>query len=82
VPRKEALEFLAGATMLLSLPAGQRLCVPAKIFEYVRFEAWMLVLATPESATGRLLAGTERTSSTTRTSTASRRCSVSATPSS
>jgi len=59
VPRKEALEFLAGATMLLSLPQDSDYAVPAKIFEYVRFEAWMLVLATPESATGRLLQGTE-----------------------
>ena len=59
VPRKEALEFLAGATMLLSLPQDSDFAVPAKIFEYVRFEAWMLVLATPGSATGRLLEGSE-----------------------
>jgi hypothetical protein len=59
VPRKQALEFLAGATMLLSLPQDSDFAVPAKIFEYVRFEAWMLVLATPGSATGRLLMETE-----------------------
>ncbi len=59
VPRKESLEFLAGATMLLSLPQDSDFAVPAKIFEYVRFEAWMLVLAMPESATGRLLKDTE-----------------------
>jgi hypothetical protein len=59
VPRKESLEFLAGATMLLSLPQDSDFAVPAKIFEYVRFEAWMLVLATPESATGRLLKDSE-----------------------
>lgn len=59
VPRKQALEFLAGATMLLSLPQDSDFAVPAKIYEYVRFEAWMLVLATPGSATGQLLRGTE-----------------------
>ncbi len=59
VPRKESLEFLAGASMLLSLPQDSDFAVPAKIFEYVRFEAWMIVLSTPESATGRLLQGTE-----------------------
>lgn len=59
VPRKQALEFLAGATMLLSLPQDSDFAIPAKIYEYVRFEAWMLVLATPGSATGQLLEGTE-----------------------
>jgi glycosyltransferase involved in cell wall biosynthesis len=59
VPRKQALEFLAGATMLLSLPQDSEFAVPAKIYEYVRFEAWMLVLATPGSATGQLLDGTD-----------------------
>jgi glycosyltransferase involved in cell wall biosynthesis len=59
VPRKEALEFLAGATMLLSLPQDSDFAVPAKIFEYVRFEAWMLVLATTNSATGQLLANSD-----------------------
>jgi hypothetical protein len=59
VPRKEALEFFAGASMLLSLPQDSDYAVPAKIYEYLRFEAWMLVLATPDSATGRVLEDTE-----------------------
>ncbi|MEP6729237.1 MAG: hypothetical protein ABJE10_01300 [bacterium] len=59
VPRKEAMDFLAGATMLLSLPQDSDFAVPAKIYEYVRFEAWMLVLATARSATGRLLQNSE-----------------------
>ncbi len=59
LPRQEALEFLAGATMLLSLPQDSDFAVPAKIYEYLRFDAWMLVLATPESATGRLLRDTD-----------------------
>ena len=59
VPRKESLEFLAGGTMLLSLPQDSHFAVPAKIYEYLRFEAWMLVMATPDSATGMLLRDTE-----------------------
>ncbi|MEO8333656.1 MAG: glycosyltransferase [bacterium] len=59
VPRKESLEFLAGGTMLLSLPQDSDFAVPAKIYEYLRFEAWMLVMAAADSATGMLLRGTE-----------------------
>ena len=50
------MEFLGGATMLLSLPQYADLCVPAKIFEYTKFAAWVLILATPGSATARLFA--------------------------
>jgi hypothetical protein len=53
--RKQTLEFLAGATMLLSLPQDNHLAVPAKIYEYVMVDAWMLVLAEPQSSTARLL---------------------------
>jgi hypothetical protein len=59
VPRKEAMEFLAGGTMLLNLPQDSDFAVPAKIYEYLRFEAWMLVLAAANSATGMLLRDTE-----------------------
>lgn len=59
VPRKRVMEFLAGATVLLSLPQGTDFAVPAKIYEYVRFPAWMLIAASAESATAQLLAGTE-----------------------
>ena len=51
------MEFLAGATMLLSLPQDADLCVPAKIFEYTKFNAWVLILATEGSATARVFAG-------------------------
>jgi glycosyltransferase involved in cell wall biosynthesis len=54
-PHRAALEFLAGATVLVSLPQDNDLAIPAKIFEYVRFDAWVLVMATPASATGLLL---------------------------
>jgi hypothetical protein len=57
--RKEVLEFLAGASMLLSLPQDTDYAIPAKIYEYMRVDAWMLVLAHPGGATARLLENTE-----------------------
>jgi hypothetical protein len=57
--RQQSMEFLAGATMLLSLPQDSDFAVPAKIYEYLRFDAWMLVMATPQSATALLLRETE-----------------------
>ena len=56
-PRHEALAYLAGAAMLVDLPQHTQLAIPAKIFEYLTFDAWLLALTTPESATGRLLEG-------------------------
>ena len=58
-PRREALEFLAGAAMLVSLPLRTVMTLPAKLFEYTRFDAWLLVLAEPGSATADLLRGTD-----------------------
>ncbi len=55
-PRREALSFLARAAVLVSLPQDSDMAIPAKIFEYIQFNAWVLAMATPESATGRLLA--------------------------
>lgn len=57
-PRAEALASLARAAVLVSLPLDSELTIPAKIFEYVQLDAWLLVLAQPESATAQLLAGT------------------------
>src|SRR5439155_18443549 len=54
-PHREAMEFLSQATMLVSLPQDSDLAIPAKIFEYMRFDAWILALATAESATGLVL---------------------------
>lgn len=55
------LQFLANATVLLSLPLAQDrdTSLPAKIYEYVRFNAWLLVLSHPESALSDLLRGSE-----------------------
>jgi hypothetical protein len=58
-PRHEAMRFLRAAAMLLSLPQDSDMAIPAKIFEYVRFPAWLLVLAVAESATADVLRGTD-----------------------
>jgi glycosyltransferase involved in cell wall biosynthesis len=58
-PRDEALEFLAGAAALVSLPLRTTMTLPAKLFEYTRFNAWLLVLAESRSATAELLRGTD-----------------------
>ena len=56
-PHREALEFLAGATMLVIFPGSNMLAIPAKVFEYVRFDSWLLALAEPQSAIAQLLKG-------------------------
>ena len=56
-PRREALEFLAGASMLVSLPQDSDMAIPSKVFEYMRYPAWLLALASPGSATELLLRG-------------------------
>lgn len=58
-PRREALEMMAGATMLLSLPQDSPWAIPSKIFEYMQFDAWLLVMAEPDSPAALLLRGTE-----------------------
>ena len=50
-PHRVALEFLANASMLVSLPQYAHLAIPAKVFEYSQFDAWLLILAKRESAT-------------------------------
>ena len=56
-PRREALEFLSRATMLLSLPQDSPWAIPSKIFEYMQFDAWLLVLAEAEAPAAMLLRG-------------------------
>ena len=58
-PRARALEFMAQAHMLVILPQDWDLSIPAKLFEYIRFDAWLLALADGNSATGRLLRDTD-----------------------
>jgi len=57
-PRPEAHRFMAGCAVLVALQQGSDLAIPAKLFEYMRYPAWLLVVAGRESATAQLLAGT------------------------
>lgn len=57
--RREVLELLSEASVLVSLPQDSDLAIPSKIFEYMRFPAWLLALEKRESATGVLLSDTE-----------------------
>jgi len=57
-PHREALQFLAGATMLVIFLGSNMLALPAKVFEYVRFDSWLLALAEPGSAIAQVLEGT------------------------
>lgn len=57
-PRSDAERFLAGASMLVSLPQDSHMAIPSKVFEYLRFPAWLLALAEPWSATALALHGT------------------------
>lgn len=57
--RSAALEFLSSAAMLVVLPQDSAMAIPAKLFEYMQFDAAVLALADPQSATAQLLAGTD-----------------------
>lgn len=54
-PRADALAFLASARMLVSLPQDSAYAIPSKVFEYMQFDAWLLVLAEPGSPAAQLL---------------------------
>jgi hypothetical protein len=58
IPRSELMKELASAAMLLSLPQDSRYAIPSKIFEYMQFDAWVLVLAGSNTPTARALEGT------------------------
>jgi glycosyltransferase involved in cell wall biosynthesis len=53
--RREASEFLAQGSLLVSLPQDSDLAIPSKIFEYMQYDAWVLALADRGSATESLL---------------------------
>jgi glycosyltransferase involved in cell wall biosynthesis len=56
-PHQAALEFLAGATMLVIFPGSNTLAIPAKVFEYIRFDSWLLAIAEDTSGIAQLLRG-------------------------
>ena len=53
--RQQAMEFLARAALLVSLPQATPFAIPSKIFEYMQFDAWVLAFAEHASATEALL---------------------------
>ena len=55
--RAEAMRFMAGASMLVSLTRDTDTAIPWKVFEYARFDAWLLALAPHGSATELVLQG-------------------------
>lgn len=56
-PRGEALELLAEAALLLVYPHNS-LAIPSKVYEYMRYDAWLLALAEPGSPTETILRDT------------------------
>lgn len=59
LPHAAALEFLAGASMLVIFSGFGAVTLPAKTFEYVRFAAWILAQGESGSALDLMLEGTE-----------------------
>jgi len=57
MPRNDALAIMARAAVLVSLPQDIDLAIPSKVFEYTQFNAWLLALARPSSATADVLEG-------------------------
>ncbi|HXC24652.1 MAG TPA: hypothetical protein VNU46_01970 [Gemmatimonadaceae bacterium] len=58
-PHAEAMQFMADATMLVTMSGTNATAIPAKTFECIRFDSWILALSAPGSATELLLQGTE-----------------------
>jgi glycosyltransferase involved in cell wall biosynthesis len=56
-PRHEALAFLGSASMLVQLPQDSDIVIPGKLYEYMRFHAWLLVLARRGNASAVMLRG-------------------------
>lgn len=58
LPRDEALRFMGQAAVLVVLPQDWSVSVPAKVYEYIQFNAWLMVLSRQDDATTRLLQST------------------------
>jgi glycosyltransferase involved in cell wall biosynthesis len=58
LPRTEALRFMGQAAVLVILPQDWSFSIPAKVFEYMQFDASLLVLSRRTDATSHLLATT------------------------
>jgi hypothetical protein len=57
-PRRVALEFLSRATLLVNPAQDVGMAIPSKIFDYMRYNAWLLALAERGSAPELLLRDT------------------------
>lgn len=57
-PHAKAMEFMAGATMLVTFAGWSNITIPAKTFECMRFDAWLLALSDRGSANDLLLQNT------------------------
>ncbi len=57
LPRRELATLLANAAVLVSLNQDSELAIPAKVFEYLQYDAWILALAERGSATELVLRG-------------------------
>lgn len=53
--RDDALSFMGQAAVLVVLPQDWSVSVPAKVFEYIQFDAWLMVLSRQSDATTQLL---------------------------
>jgi glycosyltransferase involved in cell wall biosynthesis len=58
-PHAKAMEFMAGATMLITFAGWSTITIPAKTFECMRFDAWLLALSDRGSANDLLLRDTD-----------------------
>lgn len=58
-PHLEALKFMSDANMLVVMAGANQSAIPAKVFEYMRFNAWILALCAENSATAQLLGNAE-----------------------
>lgn len=54
-PHREALELMARATLLVNLPQSLPMAIPSKVYEYMRFPAWVLCLSEPGDSPAWLL---------------------------
>lgn len=58
LPRDELARRLVRCPVLVVLPQDSDMAIPSKVFEYLRFPAWVLAMAEADSATGRVLRDT------------------------
>ncbi len=58
-PHQVLTSLLQRSAVLVSLPQDSPFAIPSKIFEYMGYRAWLLVLSAPDSPTARLLRDTD-----------------------